>query len=306
MSINPELTIGPVLFHWPVEKWRDFYFRIADEAPVSTVYVGEVVCSKRIPFIQKHYMEVIERLEKAGKKAVLSTLAEVMIKLDSKSVESICAMEDITIEANDASALYYLSNRPHNIGMFINTYNEETLEILAKKGAKSFCLPPELPAEAIELLAAKAKELDVETEVQVYGRIPLALSARCYHARAHSRTKDGCLFVCEEDPDGLDLETMDGKKFLTINGIQTLSQSCLNLMQELPEMVAMGVDKFRLSPHDHDMVKVAELFRSVLDKNIDASEAIILLEEIGLNAPFSNGFYQKEDGCRWINKEKAA
>ncbi|PCJ95205.1 MAG: hypothetical protein COA45_12210, partial [Zetaproteobacteria bacterium] len=131
-------------------------------------------------------------------------------------------------------------------------------------------------------------------------------SARCYHARAHNRTKDGCLFVCEEDPDGLDLETMDGKKFLTINGIQTLSHSCLNLMQELSEMVEMGVNKFRLSPHDHDMVKVAELFRAVLDKKMVTAEAISQLKEIGLNVPFSNGFYQKVDGCQWVELEDAA
>ena len=30
-----ELTLGPVLFNWEPERWRDFYFRIADEAPVD-------------------------------------------------------------------------------------------------------------------------------------------------------------------------------------------------------------------------------------------------------------------------------
>ena len=30
-----ELTLGPVLFNWEPERWRDFYFRIADEAPVE-------------------------------------------------------------------------------------------------------------------------------------------------------------------------------------------------------------------------------------------------------------------------------
>ena len=39
-----ELTLGPVLFNWNPERWRDFYFRIADEAPVASVYLGEVIC----------------------------------------------------------------------------------------------------------------------------------------------------------------------------------------------------------------------------------------------------------------------
>ena len=47
-----ELTLGPVLFNWQPEAWRDFYFRIADEAPVTAVYLGEVVCFKRAPLFE--------------------------------------------------------------------------------------------------------------------------------------------------------------------------------------------------------------------------------------------------------------
>ena len=45
------LTLGPLLFNWSPERWRGFYARIADEAPVERVCLGEVVCSKRLPFI---------------------------------------------------------------------------------------------------------------------------------------------------------------------------------------------------------------------------------------------------------------
>ena len=46
------LALGPVLYLWQGEKWRDFYFRIADEAPVSYDYLGETVCSKRFRFTE--------------------------------------------------------------------------------------------------------------------------------------------------------------------------------------------------------------------------------------------------------------
>ena len=39
-----KLTLGPVLFNWTPEAWRDFYLRIADEAPVDTVCIGDKVC----------------------------------------------------------------------------------------------------------------------------------------------------------------------------------------------------------------------------------------------------------------------
>jgi hypothetical protein len=61
MSMNAaptELTLGPNLFNWAPDKWRDFYFRIADEAPVSVVYLGETICSKRAPLFAEHYQGV--------------------------------------------------------------------------------------------------------------------------------------------------------------------------------------------------------------------------------------------------------
>ena len=37
-----QLSLGPVLDNWAPERWRDFYFRIADEAPVSMYELFEI------------------------------------------------------------------------------------------------------------------------------------------------------------------------------------------------------------------------------------------------------------------------
>ncbi len=293
-----ELTLGPVLFNWAPEAWRDFYFRIADEAPVSTVYLGEVICSKRAPLFEPFLDTVAARLEAAGKTVVFSTLAEVMSQLDRDLVADVCAKDGL-VEANDASALQRLRGRPHHIGPFMNVYNERTVAVLAGGGACHVCLPPEMPARAIQTFCAEAGKLGVMTEVQVFGRLPLALSARCYHARAHGRSKDSCRFVCEEDPDGMPLRTLEGTPFLAVNGIQTLSHDYLNLIGELADLQAMGVARFRLSPHACDMVAVAETFRAVLDRRLDAADAAARLNALNLGAPFSNGFYYGKPGHRW-------
>lgn len=298
-----QLTLGPVLFNWPVETLRDFYFRIADEAPVDTVYLGEVVCSKRAPFFAPHWEEVAERLAAGGKRVVFSTLAEVMLKLDRKLIDSVCAV-DALVEANDAAALYRLAGRPHHIGPFVNCYNEETLAVLAERGATNVCLPVEMPAAAISAMAKAADARGVTLEVQVYGRMPLALSARCYHARAHGRTKDSCQFVCEQDPDGLELTTLDGAPFLAVNGIQTMSQTCLNLVEELPALRRLGVTRFRLSPHSCDMVAVARTFRDALDGAMDPVEASRRLEAASFGAPFANGFFYKKPGFTRVRAER--
>jgi len=292
-----DLTLGPVLFNWAPEAWRDFYFRIADEAPVETVYLGEIICSKRAPLFQPHLEAVATRLAAAGKAIVFSTLTEVMSKLDRKLVESFSGAE--MVEANDASAFAYLYGKPHHVGPFVNVYNERTLAVMARGGARNVCLPVELPSTAIRTLAAEAQKLNVALEVQVFGRLPLALSARCYHARAHGRTKDSCQFVCENDPDGLVLRTLENEPFLTVNGIQTLSYEYLDLSGDLATLQDMGIRRFRLSPHSCDMVAVATIFRDALDGRIHACEAQAKLEALGLEAPFANGFFHGKPGTHW-------
>ena len=152
-----ELTLGPILFNWAPETWRDFYFRIADEAPVSVVYLGETICSKRAPLFRDHYEAVAERLRAAGKTVVHSTLGETASRLDRRLVSDVCERTSDLVEANDASAAFHLRGRPHCIGPLMNVYNEETLRFLAAKGAQNICLPIELPSSAIGVLCAAAR-----------------------------------------------------------------------------------------------------------------------------------------------------
>ena len=301
-----KLTIAPILFHWSAEQKLDFYARIADEAPVDVVYIGEVICSKRTPFFEKHYDEVAERLTRGGKTVVFSTLSEVMLKRERNMIAGFCDLEDYELEVNDSSALWHLDGKNYRIGSLMNVYNEDTMEYLAGLGATHFSLPAELPSASVAILAQKAKELGVTTEVQVFGRASLALSARCYHARAHNRIKDNCQFVCEEDPDGMPLNTLDKEEFLIVNGIQTLSQSYVNLLGELDNMKEMGVTHYRLVPHTQDMVAVANIFRDALDNKTSVVEASTKLSALDIPVPFSNGFWHGKPGHQWVGEAVGA
>ncbi len=298
-----KITLGPVLFNWPAEKWRDYHFRIADEADVDVVHVGEVVCAKRMPFFENVLPEVVERLAAAGKEVIFSTLALVMNKAERRAVAAVCEMADeALVEVNDMSAIPRLAGRPHLIGPFVNTYNEMTLGWFARQGALRVCLPPELGGEAVRTLTAAAREAGMGTEVLVFGRMPLALSARCYHARAHNLPKDGCQFVCEKDHDGMDLKTLDGEAFLAVNGIQTMSHACLNLAGEIGTLKEMGVAAIRLSPHDCDMVEMAAIFRELAEDRIEVGEAMGRLEGLNLPFPFANGYFHGKPGAEWMDR----
>ncbi|WP_235857850.1 ubiquinone anaerobic biosynthesis protein UbiV [Marimonas lutisalis] len=296
-----KLTLGPIAYHWSADARRDFYARIADEAPVDEVYLGEVICSKRAPFHEADLPATIERLERAGKTVILSTLAEVMLKRERKATEDLAAMDTPEIEVNNAAGLYARGKRPHRIGPFMNAYNDATIAWMAGQGATHVCLPAEMPAPAIAAAAQAAVALGLGVEVQVFGRASLAVSARCYHARAHGRTKDNCQFVCEEDPDGMPLRTRDDRPILRVNGIQTLSESYVDLLPEAAHLIADGVTHLRLMPQAVDMVAVAQVFRDALDGRVPTGEADARLATLIGHAGLSNGFYHGTAGYRRIS-----
>lgn len=258
----PLSVLGPVYFHWPAARLADFYAEIADEAPVDVVHVGEVVCAKRLPLVEQALAEAVERLESAGKKVVLSAP---ILASDARSVEvsrRLAEQCDYVVEANDLATAAAMEGRPFVAGPTVNTYNEETAACLAGLGATRICLPPELPAEAVTEIARRA--CGVAVEAFVFGHLPLAISARCYHARAYGLTKDGCRFVCGDDPGGLPVRTMDDQPFLRVNGVQTLSDAPADRLADVPALAAAGVAAFRVSPLPQGTAAVlARLARTV-------------------------------------------
>lgn len=294
---QPKLTLGPVLFNWKPEQLRDFYFRIADEADVDTVCVGEVVCSKRSPFFAPHIPEVVARLAAAGKEVVLSSLALIMTERELREARELAGGEGWLVEANDISVASMMGGKPFVVGPLVNVYNEGTLAYLESIGAIRACLPAELPAEVIATLVKSAK---CEIEVQAFGRLPLAISARCYHARSRNLAKDGCQYVCAEDPDGMAVDTLDDEAFLAVNGTQTMSYHYLSLLAELDRLRRAGVRRFRLWPQAVDMVAVAALFRQTLAGGVAPEEAAERLADLCPRAEFANGYIHGREGHLYL------
>lgn len=297
-----ELTLGPVYYLWDGPKWRDFYYQIADEAPVDRVILGETVCSKRQHFIEPYLADVVERLERAGKSVALSSIALITLERESRIVKELIETSDYPIEVNDLSAIGLIKGRRHFIGPLVNVYNGPTVRLLAQRGADRICLPPELPFSSIAKIAADSPH--VALEVMVFGRMPLAISARCAHARSKGRIKDNCHFVCGEEPDGLSIKTLDRQSFLVLNGVQTMSHTCQLLLSELKELQEAGVTGFRLSPQDCDMARIAVIFQETISGSMEPQEAIELIGQTYPKAKFSNGFHHGREGAAWVSRAK--
>jgi collagenase-like PrtC family protease len=290
------LTLGPLLHHWTPEHRRDFYARIADEAPVDCVHVGEVVCSRRGAFTDPGLPNLIDRLRRAGKEVVLSTLALVT---SQREIDAIAAMAEtgMLVEANDVSCLHVLAGRAHVVGPLLNVFNEAALAYVAQLGAVRVAPPPEVSEAGLAVFAQSVPQVAIEATV--FGRQTLSVAARCYHARSRGLHRDDCQYVCGQDPDGLPVQTLDGQAFIAVNGTQTMSHGYVALIADLQRLTTLGVRRFRLTPQDVDMVAVARLHRDALDGRIEPAAALARLRGLCGTTPFVDGYARGRAGLGW-------
>ncbi|GIX28303.1 MAG: U32 family peptidase [Burkholderiales bacterium] len=292
-----KLALGPVLYYWSAERLLAFYEEAA-AAPVDIVYLGETVCSRRHSLRPPDWLALGERLAAAGKEVVLSTQALVESESDLKALRRLVSNGRFLVEANDMAAVKCLAGRgPFVAGTHLNVYNPATLAVLAELGAVRFVAPVEMSQAALAALQAE-RPAGVATEAWLYGRLPLAFSARCFTARHYNLQKDDCRFRCLDHPEGLSLFTLEGEPFLTLNGVQTLSAQVLNLLPVLDELRALRVDVVRVSPQARHTGRVLEVFRSVLDGTMDLRAALAVLEPLMPGAP-CDGYWRGGAGMGW-------
>ena len=141
----------------------------------------------------------------------------------------------------------------------------------------------------------------IATEFFVFGRMPLAFSARCFTARHHKLSKDGCEFRCRDDADGLLLASGDHQPFLVLNGIQTQSAGMQCLIGEADALRAAGVASVRLSPCSRGFARVMQLFDDVFNRGGCASQARAELDALGLPGALVAGFANRRPGMEALS-----
>ncbi|MGY1458728.1 U32 family peptidase [Luteimonas sp. A534] len=284
-----KLSLGPLQYFWPRERTLAFYREVAGW-PVDVVYLGETVCSKRRELRTVDWLALAEELAAAGKEVVLSSLALIEAESELGVLQRQVDHGGFRLEANDLSAVQLCRRAGLEFvgGPTLSVYNHQALAMLVEDGLRRWVPGVEqgrqLVAELRDAMLADGHAMP-QLEVIAWGRLPLALSARCFTARALDIAKDQCGFRCIDHPDGMPLATREGRPFLRINGIQVQGEETTDLGPELPALADLGVDLLRIYPQ-------AEGTRDIVERFDAARDAAAPLPALGAR----NGYWHGEAG----------
>jgi collagenase-like PrtC family protease len=286
-----KLALGPLLYYWEKQTVETFYQQaLSSEADV--IYLGETVCSKRRELKTRDWIDLAKELANSNKEIVLSSMALLEAPSEIKILRQICENGQFKVEANDLGAVQILSENkvPFVCGPAINCYNASVIKLLINKGMQRWVMPVELSRDWLVKTLEDCEQLGIrdqfEVELFAHGYMPLAYSARCFTARSENKAKDDCELCCIKYPTGRPTTTQEDQQVFVLNGIQTQSGYCYNLLNDVPSMQGL-VDVIRVSPSGNESFSTLKDYRAAIKGELSA---------IQLASKECNGYWHKIAG----------
>lgn len=293
------LSLAPIAHYRTRDEIFEFYEFVAC-APVAVVYLGEIVCAKRGAMRMKEWLEIAARLTAAGKEVVIAGKGAIGSAAELRRVEQLASSYPYLIEVNDLGAIAKLpAGRAFVAGAHLNLFNRGALAAIAELGACRWVAPFEMDRSVLASLQA-AIPPGMQTEVAVFGRLPLAHASRCTAAALRLRTRGNCERCCVDHRQGELLSSLDDRALMVVNGPQTLSHTVMNLAGEIAELRSLGVALLRIDPPDAGGAEaIIDIFARALEGSLSAAEANAKLAA-ETPAGFCNGYWFGRPGFEYV------
>ncbi len=171
----------------------------------------------------------------------------------------------------------YAPNIPIHISTQANTISYHTANFWHKNGASRIILGRELSKYDIkEILGNKAKDLEIE--IFVHGALCVAYSGRCFLSQfmADKSANTGeCLQPCRWNYNLYAEEIKRPGEYFPVveseNGITMFSSKDLCLINEIPEIIDMGVNSLKIEGRlksDYYVATIVHIYRKAIDDYI--------------------------------------
>jgi len=295
MNNKIKLSLGPLLYYWPKQTVESFYQQ-ALNSTADVIYLGETVCSKRRELKVRDWIALAHELSGQGKEIVLSSMALLEAPAEVKALKQLCDNGELSVEANDVGAIQLLSEKklPFVCGPAINCYNAAVIKLFINQGMQRWVMPVELSRDWLALIHRDCLDLNIrdqfEIEVFSHGYVPLAYSGRCFTARSENKGKDDCELCCIKYPLGRPTSTQEDQQVFVLNGIQTQSGYCYNLINDVDSMRDL-VDIIRVSPSSEEAFSILDQFGNAINSDCPA---------VKLESKECNGFWHKIAGLETV------
>ena len=243
--------------------------------------------------------------------AVNSTVNENQLKDVQETIAAAVASGVDAIIAWDPAVI--LSAQKAGLRVHISTQanvtNHETAEFYKRFGAKRIVLSREFSLEEIKNIR---HQTEVEVETFIHGAMCMAISGRC-HLSAYVLGKSGNCGECTQ-PCRWEWELHGENKLITKSlGKYLLSAKDLCMIEHIPELIAAGIDSFKVEGRlrdPHYLEIVSRCYRQAIEAckegDYTAEKVKAWKDELSsvYNRGFSTGFYFGTPGLESFSPEE--
>ncbi len=269
--------------------------------PYDAIYLGNPYCWDFEGNLMSNFNDLeaaVEILREMGKKVYVSTFAaprnadlERIFRLIDRAIE----LNVDAIESTNYGVINYIK-REYDVrvhaGGFTNIYTKASAELLASIGVERIMPTYELSIEDIERL----KEVNIELELVIHGKIPLGISHNCFLLQFKDDIGIECPQLCKQE-----LWYKHEDLVLKPFGDATLSGKDLCMYEHMEKLSGLNIDACRIEAISERIgyrERVGKIYRKRISGIFDRKdfEELISLSKYGI----CNGFYFNKAGQIYV------